>query len=291
MNQREKAMMEAAKTRLEKAKVAYEAAQHSDDPDVVRRELPVAEHELKSAQRDWARYEAPAKEVVPVAAVPQAVMDLSDKVAARRNVVDIVSQTAKELGGRKFLQVEAWQAIASAHNCFASIESVTKEPDGGYSAVAVIKEATTGMELTRAEGYVGPDEPVWFGGVIRGRKLPKRADFAIRAMAQTRAISRACRSAFAYVVVMINNAHKTNFATTPAEEMVPDDAVEGDVEPESKWAAEIDEMCRMYGADPAKVWDWLGQQSHDRYSVTEKTANAVGDRLRRKAAKEKEAAA
>src|SRR3546814_11290148 len=71
----------------------------------------------------------------------------------------------------------------------------------------------------------------WFGGTMkawkwgerRGEKIfydkemPKRAAYAIRAMAQTRAISRACRSAFAHVVVMID----ADLATTPAEE-VPD---------------------------------------------------------------------
>jgi hypothetical protein len=48
------------------------------------------------------------------------------------------------------------------------------------------------------------------------KKLPKRPDYAIRAMAQTRAISRACRSAFAHVVVMMN----AGLETTPAEEMM-----------------------------------------------------------------------
>jgi hypothetical protein len=43
----------------------------------------------------------------------------------------------------------------------------------------------------------------------------KRPMFARRAMAQTRAISRACRSAFAHVVILIDRS----LGTTPAEEM------------------------------------------------------------------------
>jgi hypothetical protein len=39
-------------------------------------------------------------------------------------------------------------------------------------------------------------------------------EYSARAMCQTRAISRACRSAFAFIVVMINE----NLDTTPAEE-------------------------------------------------------------------------
>ncbi len=76
-----------------------------------------------------------------------------------------------------------------------------------------------GALIATAEGFVGADEPTWFGGVIQTREgpktLPKRADYAIRAMTQTRAISRACRSAFAHVVVMMN----AGLQTTPAEEM------------------------------------------------------------------------
>lgn len=72
-----------------------------------------------------------------------------------------------------------------------------------------------GVVIAEAEGFVGEDEPTWYGGQSRGKTLPKRADYAIRAMAQTRAISRACRSAFAHVVVMMN----AGLSTTPAEEV------------------------------------------------------------------------
>ena len=38
-------------------------------------------------------------------------------------------------------------------------------------------------------------------------------------MAQTRACSRVCRNAYAYIVVLMNARHGTSFETTPAEEM------------------------------------------------------------------------
>lgn len=76
-----------------------------------------------------------------------------------------------------------------------------------------------GAVIAEAEGFVGEDEPTWFGGTVtsygKTKVLPKRPDYAIRAMAQTRAISRACRSAFAHVVVMMN----AGLSTTPAEEV------------------------------------------------------------------------
>jgi hypothetical protein len=159
-----------------------------------------------------------------------ALIEVSREAARSEIVKRIIDETAVSLQGRKYIRVEGWQSIAVAHNCFAGIEVVRKEADGGYSAVAVVKDATTGHELTRAEGYVGPDEMTWFGGInSKGRTLQKRPDYAIRAMAQTRAISRACRSAFSHVVVLINQQHKTTFATTPAEEMMPEDVVQGEV--------------------------------------------------------------
>lgn len=84
-----------------------------------------------------------------------------------------------------------------------------------------------GAILAEAEGFVGEDEPTWFGGEVvsygKTKVLPKRPDYAIRAMCQTRAMSRACRSAFAHVVVMMN----AGLSTTPAEE-VPDGGFDRD---------------------------------------------------------------
>lgn len=128
----------------------------------------------------------------------------------------IVVETARNIQGRKYVQVEGWQAIAVAHGCTASSGEVKKTEDGGFSAIGKVIRMDTGMVIASAEGYVGPDEPTWFGGKNQyGKELPKRPDYAIRAMAQTRAISRACRSAFAHVVVMMN----AGLSTTPAEEV------------------------------------------------------------------------
>jgi hypothetical protein len=119
----------------------------------------------------------------------------------------IVLQTAKNIQGRKFVPVEGWQAIAIAHGCVASAGDVERT-ETGFRAIGWIKRADNGQLISTAEGFVGDDEPMW----------AKRAEYAKRAMAQTRAISRACRSAFAHVVVMMN----AGLSTTPAEEMTFD---------------------------------------------------------------------
>jgi hypothetical protein len=135
---------------------------------------------------------------------------------------DIVVKTATTIQGRKYVGVEGWQAIALAHGCAAGSRDVERV-EGGVRAVGEIRRMSDGGLIATAEGFVGEDEPTWYGGDNgRGKTLPKRPDYAIRAMAQTRAISRACRSAFAHVVVMMN----AGLATTPAEE-VPADGFDG----------------------------------------------------------------
>ena len=128
---------------------------------------------------------------------------------------EIVLATAVEIQKRKYVRVEGWQAIALAHGCVASARDV-KRIDSGVSAIGEVRRMTDGVVLATAEGFVGDDETGTWG---------RRPEYAKRAMAQTRAISRACRSAFAHVVVMMN----AGLETTPAEE-VPSDGFE----PQSK---------------------------------------------------------
>lgn len=117
----------------------------------------------------------------------------------------IVLKTAMTLQGRKYVRVEGWQAIANAFGCVASAMNVERV-DTGYRAVGQVRRIADGAILAEAEGFVGDDETKTWAG---------RPEYAKRAMAQTRAISRACRSAFGFVVVMMD----AGLETTPAEEM------------------------------------------------------------------------
>ena len=146
------------------------------------------------------RYEEPPSGVVP--------FDGATSFRASTNAAslcgEIVKRTAKPIQGRKYVTVEGWQAIAIAHGCTASardVEAIT----GGIRAIGEVRRMSDQAVISVAEGFLGDDESMW----------AKRPLFARRAMAQTRAISRACRSAFAHVVVMID----ADLGTTPAEEM------------------------------------------------------------------------
>lgn len=117
---------------------------------------------------------------------------------------ELVVKTAMKIQGRRYVQVEGWQAIANAFGCVASAKDVQKI-EGGYRAIGQVIRVADGLVLAEAEGFVGDDEKTW----------ANRPVFARRAMAQTRAISRACRSAFAFVVTLMD----AGLETTPAEEM------------------------------------------------------------------------
>lgn len=161
-------------------------------------------------------------ELVPVATGGEVYRQSTDAAGLCR---EIVTKTASNIQGRKYVSVEGWQAIAIAHGCAAAARDVERV-DGGVRAIGEVRRMSDGQVISTAEGFVGEDEPTWFGGEQHTRygtkTLPKRADYAIRAMAQTRAISRACRSAFAHVVVMID----AGLSTTPAEEMIDADFTE-----------------------------------------------------------------
>lgn len=134
---------------------------------------------------------------------------------------EIVMKTALTIQQRKYVRVEGWQAIAVAYGLVASSRDVEVVP-GGVRAVGEVRRMSDGALISTAEGFVGEDEPVWFGGTSKDnygkeKTYPKRQMYAIRAMAQTRAVSRACRGALSFVVTLIDS----NLSTTPAEEMEP----------------------------------------------------------------------
>jgi hypothetical protein len=165
---------------------------------------------------------------------PQELMRQSTDVAGVCR--EIVLKTSRKIGDRNFVAVEGWMSIATAHGCIASAKAVERV-EGGFRATGEVRRLSDGALVSEGEGFVGEDEPTWFGGETevwnrqtrqRERKtLPKRHDYAIRAMAQTRAISRACRSAFAHIVVLMDSG----LSTTPAEE-VPDGGFNDHHEPE-----------------------------------------------------------
>jgi hypothetical protein len=160
-------------------------------------------------------------------------------------VKDVVETASVEIEGRKHVRVEGWQAIANGFGCVASARSVERvfdESSGdfiGFKAIGEVRRSSDHALISESEGFIGTDEVRWFGGT--GRKWDQGArkyvekhydpapEYSARSMVQTRAISRACRAAFAFVIIMINKnfAGAKNYSTTPAEEMEPGDEPHG----------------------------------------------------------------
>lgn len=120
---------------------------------------------------------------------------------------EIVLRSALQIQGRRYVPVEGWQSIATAFGCSLSACDVERI-EGGWRAVGEVRRLSDGLVVARADGFLGDDESSW----------SKRPTYAKRAMTQTRAMSRAARSAFAFVLLLIDS----NLATVPAEEIAPD---------------------------------------------------------------------
>lgn len=140
-------------------------------------------------------------EPVEVAKAAELMKRASDVAGVCR---EIVLATAQDIKGKKHVKVEGWRSIAMAHGCAISTGEVRAEGNG-FVSVGEVRRISDNKLVAKAEGYCGRDEAKW----------KNEPEFAIRAMAQTRAASRAGRTAFDYVVVMMN----AGLSTTPAEEM------------------------------------------------------------------------
>jgi len=174
----------------------------------------------------------------------------------------LVVATAMQIKGRKYVRVEGWQAIAIAHGCTASASDVQRT-DTGFKAIGKITRMVDGMVIATAEGFVGDDEPMW----------ASRPEYARRAMAQTRAISRAGRSAFAHVVVMM----QAGLETTPAEEI----PIEGEVVSAANRDAELAKLCKAADVAPADILKRAGVSSAN--EMSDEDWNAAVGILREKA--------
>ena len=183
-------------------------------------------------------------EVMP----PQAVVVRENATELMKRATDvagvckeIVLKTACTIQGKKYIKVEGWMSLATAHGCIAGSRDV-KKVEGGWTAIGEIRRISDGVLLAQAEGFVGMGEKRW----------GKADEYACRAMAQTRAISRACRAAFAHVVVLMD----AGLSTTPFEEVPPggfDNAPEAP--PASRPAAAPQPAARPAPARPAPNGD------------------------------------
>ena len=105
--------------------------------------------------------------------------------------------------GREYVQVEGWSTMGAMLGVLPREVCVQRQEDGGYEAIVELVRITDNVVIGRASASVGMDE-VW----------GNRAEYARRSMAITRAVGKAYRMGFSWIMGL------AGFAPTPAEEMV-----------------------------------------------------------------------
>lgn len=110
-----------------------------------------------------------------------------------------------DIGGKKYLQLEAWQLLGkfcNVHGIVESVRAVEYFGINGFEARAVVIDGE-GRRIAEAEAVCMMDEPNW-----KDKPL-----FQLKSMAQTRSLSKAYRSSLSFIVSI------AGYAATPAEEM------------------------------------------------------------------------
>ena len=103
----------------------------------------------------------------------------------------------KTIQGRRHVLVEGWLTLATMMGCLPMEVSNERLDDGTYIAVVELRRMADGAVMSRASAECGgPDERTW----------QSRPPYARRSMASTRATSKACRTAFAWVVALAGYA-------------------------------------------------------------------------------------
>lgn len=197
-------------------------------------------------------------QAVAVYEVPRAEIMLGNAQSVANLCKDIVQRTTVKIGRSKHIRCEGWMAIAAAHGCIPSSGEVVKV-DNGYVAKGYIRRISDGVKISEAEGFVGMDEPEW----------ARKPEYACRAMAQTRAIGRACKASFAHVAIMIDE----ELSTTPAEEM-PVDGFEPVSKPVSRPTTERPAAAASRPAPAAAQGDALQLAGYIKRVDSKPTKNA-----------------
>jgi hypothetical protein len=146
---------------------------------------------------------------------PRVALDrMADVASALVDVIDTKKLYAT-INGRKHIIVEGWTTLGAMLGVVAVVTG-TRQNDNGDGIVATVEARTLdGRVVGAAEGECSRVEQRW----------KSRDPYAIRSMAQTRAISRALRAPLGQIIVL------AGYDATPLEEMPVDEPT---VEPRGK---------------------------------------------------------
>jgi hypothetical protein len=163
--------------------------------------------ELEVIDGELVGYEPPAPITLFGTSDPRVALErMADVATALVDVIDTRKLYAT-INGRKHITVEGWTTLGGMLG-IVPVVTETRTNDNGDGIVAHVEARTLdGRVVGAAEGECSRAESKW----------KNRDPFAIRSMAQTRAISRALRAPLGQIIAL------AGYETTPAEEMIPVD--------------------------------------------------------------------
>ncbi len=172
------------------------------------------------------------------------------------------------ISGKKFVNVEGWTTLAVMLGCVAR-EISTVENDGVYIAEVELVRLSDGFRIGKASAECGEESP-W----------SKRAKYARRSMAQTRATSKACRLAFSWIMQL------AGYEVTPAEEMQTTEATQLNII-SSYQLISLNRKISDYGLDINRVIKWVNTAWNvNLESLTHDMYNSLMQRIEKWAAQE-----
>lgn len=161
---------------------------------------------------------------------PVAVITQASRVADALKAVVVKKNLVANIQGKEYPQVEAWQTLAVMLGLAAICEWTRQVPDGWEARVIVQRNGET---IAAAEAQCLRTE----------RSKKSWEDYAIRSMAQTRAVGKSLRSVLGFVMVL------AGYEATPAEEMP------GDAKAPAKAATPAaDESARLMGVSAVEAY-------------------------------------
>lgn len=134
---------------------------------------------------------------------PVEVIERAVRVADALKSVIRSKKLIANIQGKEFLTVEAWTTLGAMLGVFPFTEW-TRPTENGWEARVVVR-TREGIDIAAAEAQCTRDEKSW----------GKRDDYALRSMAQTRAVSKAMRLPLGFVATL------AGYEATPADEVPP----------------------------------------------------------------------
>lgn len=180
-------------------------------------------------------------------------MEPAEQIAKATEIANVLNDVIEKqklfsnIQGKKYVKVEGWQLCGSLTGVLPREVKVVMLADGSFEATVDLVRATDGCVIGGASALCGVDEKRWAGA----------DQYARRSMAITRAVGKAYRNIFGWVISL------AGYETTTAEE-IPTDSVGFDLkklEPRSRpYVGEtaqqeaIKEILKKKGV-PEEKWD------------------------------------